>query len=262
MRGGVAWDRMQRVRVPELMDDPEVGREDLDQALAYIRVVNRRFGGTEALLRRLKEWSVQWPKSGEGTVTLLDIATGSADVPVAAVRWARGAGFDLRVTGVDIHETTLDLAREHVRANGDVADAITLERRDALRLMDEFAPGSFDYVHAGLFLHHLPEIEVLTVLRIMERLARRGIVWNDLARNPLAIAAVHLLTIGKPRIVRHDARVSVRAGFTRREALDFARRLDLTYARYRLDVQTQRFTLAGEKPDAWAHQSPAELGVP
>ncbi len=241
---------MERIRVPELMDDPGVGREELDEALGYIRLINARLGGVRALLRCLKAWSVDWPRAEEGAVSLLDIATGSADLPVAAVRWARSAGFDLRITAIDVHETTLDLAREHLKANPDVADAITLERRDALRLMDEYPAGAFDYVHAGLFLHHLAEIEVLTVLRIMHRLARRGIVWNDLVRSRLALTAVHLLTTGKLRIVKHDARVSVRAGFTKREVLDYARRLDLTYTRYQVDFFSQRFTLSGRKPEA------------
>jgi ubiquinone/menaquinone biosynthesis C-methylase UbiE len=79
-------------------------------------------------------------------VTLLDVATGSADLPLAATRWARRAGFQLRVTGVDKHHATLALAREHVK------DEVELRPADALELDTYFMPGSFDYVHAGLFL--------------------------------------------------------------------------------------------------------------
>jgi 2-polyprenyl-3-methyl-5-hydroxy-6-metoxy-1,4-benzoquinol methylase len=185
-------------------------------------------------------------------VTLLDIATGSADLPIAAVRWARKAGFDLRVTGIDLHATTLELAREHLGRNRDVADAITLEPGDALRLSDRFAARSFDYVHAGLFLHHLSDLEALTVLSIMDKLARAGIVWNDLPRTRIALGVTYLITLPTPAIVRHDATVSVRAGFSRDEVVDMARRLELAYAKYHLDFGAQRFTLAGEKPGAWA----------
>jgi hypothetical protein len=241
---------MRRVRQgPEKMDDPDVPRRDLATALRFIRFINRRLGGERALLQHLRAWSCRWPK--DRPVTLLDVATGSADLPIAAVRWARRAGFDLRVTGIDVHATTLELAREHLARNEDVAGSIHIEQVDALRLMDRFASRSFDYVHAGLFLHHLGDVESLTMLSIMDKLARAGIVWNDLSRSRLALAATHLITLPTPSIVRHDAVVSVRAGFDRAEVEAMAKRLDLSYARYRLDFGAQRFTLAGEKPGAW-----------
>jgi ubiquinone/menaquinone biosynthesis C-methylase UbiE len=237
--------RVKRVRTPELMDDPSVPPEDLEQALAYIRRVNRHLGGAAALLHHLRRWSRQWPR--DRPVTLLDIATGSADLPLAAREWAAEAGFDLRVTGIDVHPTTLALARAHVATRPDLAAGITLLEADARRLMDRFAPGSFDYVHSGLFLHHLPEIEILTVLRIMDRLASRGTIWNDLVRSRTALAAIHILTLGRPPIIRHDAIVSVRAGFTRREALDLARRSDWTAPTYRRGFFTQRFTVTSAR---------------
>lgn len=235
---------MQRVVTPEHMDDPAAPREELRQSLEYIRGVNRRLGGTAALLGLLTRWSRNWPR--DRPVTLLDIGTGSADIPLAARGWAEHAGFDLRITGVDLHPTTIDLAREHVGGR----TGIELVRADARKLMDLYTPGAFDYVHAGMFLHHLPFVEVLTVLRIMDRLARAGIVWNDLVRSRAALAALRILLIGKPEYIRYDATVSVRAGFTKREALDHARRVGLGYVRWRRTLW-YRFTLAGEKPGAW-----------
>jgi len=240
---------MRRALTPELMDEPGTSRADLDVSLRFIRFVNRRLGGTASLLRCLRAWSRRWPR--DRPVTLLDLGTGSADIPVAARKWAREAGFDLRITAVDAHATTLDLAREHVERAGE-ADGIELVEADALRLADRYRDGEFDYVHAGMFLHHFPEIEVLTLLRIMDRLARAGIVWNDLLRTRLAMAGIHVLTWGQPDIVQHDARVSVRKGFTMREVRDYRTRLDLRYAKARMSILGQRFTLAGERPGAWA----------
>jgi hypothetical protein len=226
------------------MDDPGVDHADLDRSLAYIRGVNRWLGGTRGLLTHLRHWSRRWPR--DRPVTLLDIGTGSADIPCAARRWAERSGFDLRITGVDLHAATLDLARRHVAG----VDGIELVQANALRLMDRFTPGSFDYVHAGMFLHHLPFIEVLTALRIMDRIARAGLVWNDLVRSRLSLALLRPMLLGRPHIVRHDALASVHAGFTRAEALDFAHRVGLDYVRYHT-VLAYRFTLSGEKPGAW-----------
>jgi ubiquinone/menaquinone biosynthesis C-methylase UbiE len=188
---------------------------------------------------------------GEGVVTLIDVATGGADIPIAARRWALGAGFDLRITGVDLHETTLDLAKRAVeeasRADARIGEGITLRRADAKKLVDEFGANSFDYAHASLFLHHLPDIEVLTVLRVMDRLARRGIVWNDLVRSRLHRLAARVGTIGAPAIVKHDAVVSVEAGFTKKEALDIAQRVGIESARWECPLGWYRFTVAAEK---------------
>ncbi len=233
------------------MDDPDASREELDRSLGFIRAINRRLGGTSAAIRHLARWGSAWTR-GE-PVSVLDVATGSADIPVAIRRWGLERGLDVRITGVDLHETTLDLAREHVVRESEsdprIADGIELRHADARDLVGIHGALSFDYVHAGMFLHHLPEIEVLTVLRVMERLARRGIIWNDLTRSGVACFGIKLLTLGKPEMVRHDARVSVEAGFTKREVLDIARRLELhTWCRFESSFLTQRFTLAGEKP--------------
>jgi 2-polyprenyl-3-methyl-5-hydroxy-6-metoxy-1,4-benzoquinol methylase len=235
---------MQRVVEPEQMDDPAAPREELDASLAYIRWVNRVLGGTRGLLGHLARWSARWPK--DRPVTLLDIGTGSADIPLAAVRWARSRGFDLRITAIDLHPTTLELARRHIGPE----TAITLVQADALRLADHYGHGSFDYVHAGMFLHHLRQLDVWTVLRIMDRLARAGIVWNDLLRSRTSLTFLNAMLIGQGEMVRHDARASIRAGFTRAEVLDAAKRLELSYTRYYGHL-SHRFTLAGERPSAW-----------
>lgn len=234
---------------PELMDDPGVARDELARSLAYIRGVNRWLGGSRALLRHLARWSAGW-KPGE-IITLLDIATGSADIPIAVRRWALRRGFDVRITGIDLHETTLAIARERVdaasRADARIGAGITLVRADARRLVEEFGAASFDYAHASLFLHHLPDIEVMTVLRIMDRVSRRGVVWNDLVRSRLHRALAAMLTVGASSIVKHDARVSVEAGFTKREALDMTRRLGMNYIRVYGAPGWYRFTAAGER---------------
>lgn len=232
---------MQRTLTPELMDDPNVPKDQLALSLRYIRAVNRVLGGESSLLRHLKAWSRSWPR--DRPITLLDVATGSADLPMAALRWAGRAGFDLRIVGVDKHHETLSFAREHTANH----PAIELRYGDALTLDRSFEPGSFDYVHAGLFLHHLSDEDIVTVLRHMNTIARRGLIWNDLVRSRASARVVRLITLGMPHIVKHDARVSVLAGFTREEALALAERAGITYASYSWRALTHRFTIAGEK---------------
>lgn len=241
---------MPRRLTPELMDDPAVPTEALQHSLMFLRFVNRAWGGQAALIGHLRRWSRHWPT--DRPITLLDIATGSADLPIAVVRWAERTGRTVRVVAIDAHDKTLAEAREQVSKAG-LNQWIEVHQADALRLTDLYQPGQFDYVHAGLFLHHLPDIEVLTMLRIMERLAGKGIIWNDLIRSGWNRFIVAAATIGQPRIIKHDARVSVEAAFTKAEALDIRNRLGLQWCTYHANPLMGRFTLAGEKTGAWAN---------
>jgi len=237
---------MQRVLVGELIDEPGISDEDLRASLEYIRVVNRRFGGSRALIRHLSQWSRRWPK--DRPVTMLDVGTGSADIPLAARAWARGRGFDLRITAMDLHEKTVALARTHVAAD----PGIEIVRGDALALDRAFSAGQFDYAHAGMFLHHLTDANVEKVLRGMDHVARAGVVWNDLHRSRFHHVFIGMMVVGQRRVVSHDARASVAAGFTREDCEGFASRLGLHYLHYDRRSLWYRFTMAGEKSGAWA----------
>jgi SAM-dependent methyltransferase len=247
---------MQRRLTPEQMDAPDAPREVLADALAYLRWVNRRLGGASALITNLQRWSVSWPKGRE--ITLLDVGTGSGDIPLEAVRWARSRGLALRVTGIDNHATTVELAREHCKDEPNVE----IVQASALDLRTHFAARQFDYVHAGLFLHHLRDVGVLNVLAGIERVANVGVVWSDLHRSRFHRVMVNAFLIGANKMVRHDARVSVEAGFTKREVLSYAKRTDLSFLRYRRAPLWYRFTLAGERPGIWTSRFGGEGAPP
>lgn len=229
-----------RVLVGELMDAPDVDPAQLARALAYIRSVNRWLGGTRGLLSHLTRWTRGWNPAQP--IRLLDVATGSADIPLAAVAWARARGLRIEITAIDNHDSTLAQAREQVGREG----AIRLMKLDARAMLAEFGPDAFDFVHAGLFLHHLSDADALRTLAAMNTLASRGLVWNDLVRSPWAPIALEAILIGQPHIVRHDAHASVKAGFTRREALAFASAAGLARVRYST-ILLHRFTLTSHK---------------
>jgi ubiquinone/menaquinone biosynthesis C-methylase UbiE len=231
----------------EHMDDPQASPQQIREALRFIQLVNRRLGGTAATIRQFRRWAIlherDWRQ--QQTVRILDVGTGAADIPLAIADWANRSGFSVHITAVDLHPVTVQFAQEHASRR----DSIEVVQADALKLMDHFEPGEFHYAHAGMFLHHLQDIEVMTVLRIMDRLTSHGIVWNDLARAWVGRVGVRLLTLpmfGVPAHVRHDARVSIEAGFTRREAVDLAHRAGLAEVKYRRH-SLHRFTLASEK---------------
>jgi ubiquinone/menaquinone biosynthesis C-methylase UbiE len=76
---------------------------------------------------------------------------------------------------------------------------------------------SFDVVHASLLVHHLEPSEVLAFLREAARVARLGVVVNDLvrARHHWLGARVLLALTTRNRYTRHDGPLSVRRAYTR-----------------------------------------------
>ncbi len=236
--------------VSEHMDDPSIPRDELDQALRFIRIVNRRLGGTAAAMRWMRRLVRTWPR--DRTLRIVDLGTGSADIPLAVARWAHAEGRAVRIVAVDNHRTTLDLADEHLaRQLGNASPlraSIELVEGDARTITDTLVPGDFDVAHAGMFLHHLPDIEILTVMRVMQRLAPTMQIVNDLVRDRLSQFVVRALTLGVPPKVRHDAVVSVDKGFTRGEMLDMAARVGLVSPRWHRHLWG-RFTLVSGAPE-------------
>src|SRR5688500_4723328 len=88
----------------ELMDLPSTTREEFTQALYDIQWVNKNLGGTKTLL---EEVVTLLPKELSGTYKILDLGTGSADIPLALAQWARHGekkyNVRFQITAVDLH---------------------------------------------------------------------------------------------------------------------------------------------------------------
>ena len=226
-----------RRRQAEWMDAPDADPQLLRDSLVFIRRVNRWLGYTRATLRHLIEFSREW-KPGE-PIRILDIATGSADIPLAILKWADKTGWDVQVVGADLHPATAQAA-----ADLSSEKRLRIVRADALQL--PFEDGSFDYVITNMFLHHLDDEQVVTVLKNMSRVARRGIVAADLIRDRRAYFWISLLTRFSNPMVRHDAPVSVAQAFTRREIEKLRDEAGVGYAQYFRHFG-HRWVLAGKK---------------
>jgi ubiquinone/menaquinone biosynthesis C-methylase UbiE len=226
-----------RERQAEWMDEPGADPRLLDKSLRFIRGINRWLGYTRATVSHFEHFSRTWARGAR--VTVLDVATGTADVPAALVEWGDRRGFDVRVVGIDLHDRTIRAAQGR-----SLDRRIGLVRADALRL--PFADGSFDYVMTSMFLHHLDDDVVVRVLAEMGRVARRGVVVADLVRDARAVFWIKLLSLCANPMVRHDAVVSVRQSFREGEIVELARRAGLGYVRYSRHF-AHRFVLAGEK---------------
>jgi ubiquinone/menaquinone biosynthesis C-methylase UbiE len=188
----------------ELLDSPASITAEIAENLADIRRLNLWFGGTSLAIRCLQPMLV-----GRQAITLLDVATGSGDVPLAQLNWAEHAGLQLRVTASDISPEVLSEASGHIR-RADVRLCIA----DARRL--PWPDRSFDVVQSCLALHHLGPADARIAIAEMWRVARVGIVITDLYRSRTAYLATWLVTrlAARSRVTRHDGPLSVLRAYT------------------------------------------------
>jgi SAM-dependent methyltransferase len=206
----------QRHTAPEFLDlSPEsYALEELEGTLADIRVVNRYLGDRPAILKHLAAMA-----KGLSGFTLLDIATGSADLPIAIVEWGRRNEVRTAITAVDINEQTVEIARSHAACFPE----IRVEVADGLRL--PYPDKSFDFVVCSKTAHHLSNEDAVRLVAEMLRVARKGYLLMDLRRSWIAYALICMLTriFTRNRLTRYDGPLSVLKSFTAPELSALAR---------------------------------------
>jgi len=205
----------------ELLDLPPGAHAEgeLAESLADIRQVNRYLGGISSVLGHFTNRAgALTEEKGVRELSVLDIGTGSADIPVALVDWARGRGIALSVTAVDVNPGVLDVAREYVKEYPE----ITLAVADGLTL--PFPDASFDFVVCSLTLHHLSEHDARRLLKRIAGLARSGYIVGDLRRSWVAFGLIYVISriLTKNRLTRFDGPLSVLRSYTDRELSEMA----------------------------------------
>ena len=205
----------------EHLDGPLGDVSVLRENLRDMARVNRLLGGTaisrSALVRVLAG------NRGPAPVRLLDVGTGSADIPVALVAWGRKHGLEIDATAVDSRPEILEIARS---AGGDAA-GVRLELAEGERL--PYADASFDVVHASLVLHHLEPPRAEAFLRELGRVASRAVIFNDLDRRRRWWRAPRLFAhvFTRNSLTRHDGPLSVRRAYRPDELVPLAARVGL-----------------------------------
>lgn len=197
-----------RATAEELLDQPGLDARELAANLRDIQRVNRFFGGTRTVLRYLPALAANVP--ADRPLTVLDLATGAADIPRAVVAWGRRRGRDVRVTASDCSDDILGVAADQIDGYPEIA----LARGDARAV--PFPDASFDIVLCSLALHHFAPSDAVAVLREMERLAAHGFILNDLVRSRRGYLATWLASrlTTRNRLTRHDAPLSIRRAYT------------------------------------------------
>ncbi len=214
-------DLQERRREPELMDDPSLDAAQHDAALrglARLNVVSR----SHAILWPCVRHAACAANLAGRPLRVLDVATGSGDLPLAMAHRARNAGLDIRWSICDASAHALDVAVR--RAAGSGLD-FTAHQLDATT--DALPPS--DVSICSLFVHHLDPPQVVGLLRGMRCASSVAIGVADLDRSRWGFALAWLAsrTLTRSPIVHTDALLSVRAAFQPNEILPMAKEAGL-----------------------------------
>jgi len=204
----------------EMMDFTADSSELLAGNLSDLRLLNRYLSGSRGVMLGLQRAIGDEPLK---QMSILDVGTGSADIPAAIFAWAKRRNVATKIVAVDADRTTARIAANQTKQLAD----IEIVQGDAGRL--PFAPGAFDFVVASQLLHHFSEAKIIGLLRQWARLARRGIVISDLVRHPVAYHGIRLLIKLATRNIMTltDAPLSVRRAFAFGEWRELLRQADI-----------------------------------
>ncbi len=230
-----------RVDEPEWLDQGRGSSADVADNLDEMWRLNRWLGGLSALTRHL------YPRlaAANAPCSLLDLGTGSAQMPLAIAGWARTHQVSVKLIGLDWASRNLAVARQRATANHCAQISLLLADSQHPPLPER----AVDFVISSLFLHHFAPVAVVDLLRAGYGLARRTLIMSDLVRGVwpgLAFGLVQPVLARHP-LTRHDGRLSIRRAYTPAELRALAAAAGLTNARVYAHP-LWRMTLVADRP--------------
>ena len=208
--------------IRELLDADALDEASLNLNLRDIRRINGLLGWraftVQAVAKEVRALRAD-------AFSLIDVACGSADIPLAIARRAARNHLTASIVASDISPQIVAVARKEAATT----PSVTVERQDALAL--PYPPATFDIALCTLALHHFDPPNAVSLLREMARVGRRVLVF-DIQRAQLAyigsVALVNLLAMHP--MTRNDAPASVRRSYSADELRDLAAQAGLREA--------------------------------
>jgi 2-polyprenyl-3-methyl-5-hydroxy-6-metoxy-1,4-benzoquinol methylase len=190
--------------VLEMMDRPQPISAELERDLQRLRQLNRWFGNYRLVLGFLRSWI-----KPDAQMRVVDLATGSGDIPRLIIDYARKLGAHVEIDAVDQQPATTQIA---TTLSTDYPEISYYETN----ILEWKGSQDYDIVLCSLVLHHFSDEDAVTVLRRCRELSKRFVLVSDLRRGFLLQVGVHVLTtaIFREPMTRFDARLSAQRAFS------------------------------------------------
>jgi 2-polyprenyl-3-methyl-5-hydroxy-6-metoxy-1,4-benzoquinol methylase len=198
--------------VLEMMDRPQPVSAELERDLARIRQLNRWFGSYRLMLGFIRRWIRPTDK-----LRVVDLATGSGDIPRLIVDYARRISANVEIDALDWQPATLEIAKKLS------VNYPEISYREA-NILEWNSIQKYDITLCTLALHHFSNKDAAQILRRCREVSKGFVLVSDLRRSFPLIAGVYLLTtlIFREPMTRYDARLSVARAFSFSEMRELA----------------------------------------
>ena len=199
-------------RVLEIMDRPQPVSPELERDLERLRQLNRWFGSYRLVSIFIRRWITPGAH-----IRVVDLATGSGDIPRLIVDYARVIGAQIDIDAVDQQPATLEIARSLSTDYPEIS-------YHAANILEWDCAHGYNIALCSLVLHHFSEDDAAKLLRRCRELSKRFVLVSDLRRGLLLKTGVYMLTalIFREPMTRFDARLSAQRAFSFSEMRDLA----------------------------------------
>jgi 2-polyprenyl-3-methyl-5-hydroxy-6-metoxy-1,4-benzoquinol methylase len=187
-----------------MMDRPQPVSIELERDLERLRQLNRWFGSYGLISTFIRRWIIPGAK-----LRVVDLATGSGDIPRLLVDHARRIGARIEVDAVDRQAATLEIARKLSVGYPEIS-------YHEANILEWDCPQGYDIALCSLVLHHFSDDDAVKLLRRCRELSNRFVLVSDLRRGFLLKTGVLMLTalIFRESMTRFDARLSAQRAFS------------------------------------------------
>ena len=200
----------QRSYEKELLDRDDIPFEEIKRNMQELDFINRKLGGhnitLDGIVALIKDQMLF-----NSVLTIAEIGCGGGNNLRAVKEWAAHIHLPVKLQGIDINPECIAYAKQREKNSG-----IEFFQSGYQQFVFQQKP---DIIFSSLFCHHFREDELIFMLRWMKENSWSGFFINDLHRHPLAYYSIKLLTrlFSKSKLVKNDAPLSVKRGFTRSE---------------------------------------------
>ncbi|MEO1010047.1 MAG: methyltransferase domain-containing protein [Bacteroidota bacterium] len=211
-------DFSKRSTQSEIMDDFSQDEKTLGAVFQDINRANRILGGNHITLKAIKKLVLVNPRE---SYTILDMGCGDGAMLREVALFFRKKKLKAKFTGIDLNENALNIARklstqfpeiQYMKKNILATDTRMLH---------------CDILMTTLTLHHFRDREIVPIVGRFRKLARIGVIINDLERSPWAyylFKAFSFIFIHS-QIAKSDGSISILRGFKKKELLYFSKEI-------------------------------------
>lgn len=213
-----------RTNQAEIMDNFELGGEELEKVLKDLENINKWLGGNKVTLSGIKKIQRENPQEQEWNI--VDVGCGNGAMLREIAQWGKKNNIELRLTGVDANIHAISIAKRLSENYPNIE----------FKAMDVFSEAyrqqNFDIVLCTLTLHHFTDPQIIKLLKLFHGQAKYGVLINDLHRSKIAyrLFQVFCTVFIRNEIARKDGLTSILRGFKKSDLERFSAKISPSQA--------------------------------